>query len=105
MVFQNVKCKMPREVRTQYDELSADNWQIVEDCLTEMYDDYDDFVTLTLAEISGSVRYVQATQSRHEEGIIVQLGIESQDGTRLIEKTSHLKNVRRFFVSSTIPPM
>lgn len=110
MLFKNTKCTMPKNVRTQYDEMPADSWEIVCDCLDEMFEDDDDFVVLTLAEISHNVRYVQARQQ--DDGIIVQLGVEVEGGTKLVEKlfseeecveifrefyeTSNVKNVEQY---------
>lgn len=84
MLFKRTVCSIPKEVGTQYEDLSADNWGIVEDCLCEMFEDGDGFVVLTLAEISHNVRYVQAHQQG--DGIIVQLGVEVEGGTKLVEK-------------------
>ena len=57
----------------------------VEDYLQEMFDDFDQFVTLTLIEATNGVRFIQACQILG--GILnIQLGLENNEGTKLVEK-------------------
>ncbi len=53
-------------------------------CLGMLYDDPDQFVTLTLSRAKNGVRYMQACSA--EDGIIIQLGLESGEQTRLVER-------------------
>ncbi len=52
--------------------------------LDAMFEDEDQFVTLTLPKASFGIRYVQACQI--DDGINVQLGIEENEHTNLVEK-------------------
>lgn len=83
MLFEKTKCERST-VRTQYEEKFADRWETVFDCISEMLDDSDGFVTLTLADIKHNIRYVQSALV--SDGLTVQLGIEEENGTRLVEK-------------------
>lgn len=82
--FAKTACQSPRHVRMQTIDKPATCWEFVEDCLWEMFDDPDEFVTLTIEDIKEHVRFVQAVL--HEDQTIVQLGIEENDHTRLVEK-------------------
>ncbi len=68
---------------------------MVEDCILDMLDDEDEFVTLTVGEALHRIRYVQACQ--FPEGITVQLGIEEGGHTRLVEKTCTEKECLEIF--------
>lgn len=83
IVFNKVKCTNA-SVENQNGRKAADSWHIVEDFIYEMFDDSDQFVTLTLADTDYNVRYVQAVQA--DSGIVVQLGIEEGEHTKLVEK-------------------
>ncbi len=56
----------------------------LEKFLQIMFDDYDQFITLSLTEAIDGIRYIQACQVPN--GITVQLGLEEKDGTKLVEK-------------------
>jgi hypothetical protein len=102
--FGKETCFFPRKIGTQSGERRVDSWQEVEDCLWDMFTDEDEFVTLTLAEIHHNIRYVQACQ--FQEGITVQLGVEEDDYTRLVEKTCSeaecMDIFREFYESSYV---
>lgn len=83
MLFKKTKCEQST-VRTLCEEKAADSWDTVLGCLDELFDDTDEFVVLTLAEIKHNIRYVQSAWTTR--GLTVQLGIEEKDGTRLVEK-------------------
>ena len=80
--FQNMK---GNTVGTQDGERSANSWNDVMDGINEMFEYEDEFVVLTLADISHDVRYVQACYP--DDGITVQLGVEVEGGIKLVEKT------------------
>lgn len=84
MLFEKTVCDKPKTARTQYADKSAESWEDVEECVLDMFSDEDDFVTLIIAEISHSVRYVQSAYTG--KGLVVQLGLEDENGTRLVEK-------------------
>lgn len=83
MLFEKTKTERPT-VRNQCEEGSADCWETVLDFLNKMFDDPEDFVVLSLAEIKYNVGFVQAAQVGG--WLTVQLGIEDENGTRLVEK-------------------
>lgn len=86
MLFEKTKCDVPYKLHTQTIERAAKNWQDVLDRVLEMFDDDDEFVTLTVGDARHNIRYVQAVRDRRGDRIIVQLGIEDDKHTRLVEK-------------------
>ncbi|MDE7312224.1 MAG: hypothetical protein K2N87_11510 [Eubacterium sp.] len=85
VTFEKTECTAPKTISTQeITDQEISSWMAVENCLWDMFEDADEFVVLTLEEIQHQIRYVQAAQI--EDGIIVQLGIEEGDHTRLVEK-------------------
>lgn len=83
ITFGKVTCS-ESYAENQNGKRKADTWRTVEDMIYEMFDDADQFVTLTLNDIDYNIRYVQATQVN--DGITVQLGIEEGEHTKLVEK-------------------
>lgn len=71
-------------VRNQCEEVSAESWETVLGFLNQLIDDPDEFVVLSLAEIKSNVRFIQSAWTA--KGLTVQLGIEEENGTRLVEK-------------------
>ncbi len=86
MLFEKTECGVPYKIHTQTIEREAKDWQDVLDHVSEMFDDADEFVTLTLGEARHNIRYVQAARKMRGDQIIVQLGIEDDKYTRLVEK-------------------
>lgn len=84
LLFENTVCREERNIRTQQLDCAVSAWPEVEDCLWDMFEDDNEFVTLTIARIRHNIRYVQAR--RQDGGIIVQLGVEEGSHTRLVEK-------------------
>lgn len=84
ITFHKISPTIPRTVGTQNGTKEVTSWEQVADSLEDMFDDNDQFITLTLKEIHYNIRYVQACQG--EDGIIVQLGIEEDEKTKLVEK-------------------
>lgn len=84
VLFQKTVCNVPWNVRTQEVDKAVSSWEAIEDYLWEMFDDENEFVTLTTADARYNIRYVQATQADGE--IVVQLGIEEGENTKLVEK-------------------
>ena len=72
-------------VRNQCDEVPADSWETVREFLNIMFndEDKDEFVVLSLAGTQ-PIRYVQSAWTKN--GLVVQLGIDEENGTRLVEK-------------------
>lgn len=100
--FQNMK---DNTVATQDGERAANSWNDVMDCINEMFEYEDQFVVLTLANISHGVRYVQARYP--DDGITVQLGVEVEDGIKLVEKTALYEDecveiFREFYETSNV---
>ena len=104
ITFGKVACTEPRKVGTQDVERTAASWEMVEDCLWDMFEDKDQFVVLTVADARCGVRYVQAAQI--EGGIIVQLGLEEGDHIRLVERqyseAECLRIFQEFYQSSKV---
>lgn len=104
MLFEKTKTERST-VRNQCEEVSADSWEAVLGFLDKLlYDDPSEFIVLSLAEITGSVRFVQSAWVA--KGLTVQLGIEEENGTRLVEKICSEKECveifRRFYDTSTV---
>ncbi|MBQ7774344.1 MAG: hypothetical protein IJ379_00330 [Lachnospiraceae bacterium] len=57
----------------------------VEAYLEEMFEDFDQFVTLELVEATHGIRFIQAC--RIDGGIDVELGLENATGTKLVART------------------
>ncbi len=85
ITFENTTCHVPRNVRTQEIDREVSSWEFVRACILDMFADEDEFVTLTIAEIQYGIRFVQAC--RGADGIIVELGMEKENHTNLVEKT------------------
>ena len=110
ITFKNTVCKSNCTVRTQEIEEQNPSWNMVKECLQTMFEYEDEFVVLTVADTTDGIRFIQAAQI--EEGITVQLGIEENDHTRLVEKTcteaectdifqefyqtSHIQNIKEY---------
>ena len=86
MLFEKTSCSVPHNIRTQTVDETAEDWQDVLVCVMGIFDDEDEFVTLTVGDARHNIRFVQATRARNGGGIIVQLGIEDEKYTRLVEK-------------------
>ncbi len=84
VLFEKTDCNMERNIRTQEIDKMASSWEMVEECLLEMFLDDNEFVTLTIQEIHHNIRFIQACQAK--DGIVVQLGIEEGEKVRLVEK-------------------
>lgn len=95
VTFGKLICNEKRTVRTQEIEKNNPSWDMVEDCLWNMFEDDDEFVVLSVANACDNIRYVQATQIT--DGIIVQLGIEDDSSTRLVEKPCTEDECRNIF--------
>jgi len=95
VVFQKTVCNVPWKVGTQETVCTVSTWQEIESYIRGMFADSDEFVTLTTGDALYHIRYVQATQS--DKGIIVQLGIEEGEKTRLVEKECSQKECMDIF--------
>ena len=84
VLFEKTDCNMERNIRTQEIDKMASSWEMVEECLLEMFLDDNEFVTLTIQEIHHNIRFIRACQGK--DGIVVQLGIEEGEKVRLVEK-------------------
>lgn len=84
VTFKTVPCPSPTVLGSQNGELHNVSWQQVEDGLEDVFDDSSQFLVLTLQEIRHGIRYVQAAQC--DDGITVQLGMEKNNATKLVEK-------------------
>lgn len=82
--FEQVEHDGQTVLENQNDRLTDFSDADLEMFLDAMFEDEDQFVTLTLPEARFGVRYVQACQV--DDGINVQLGIEENENTKLVEK-------------------
>lgn len=103
VVFGKTICNVPRNVRTQEVDRPVDSWKEVAGYILDMFEDEDEFVVLIVGELLHQIRYVQATQV--SSGIIVQVGIEEGEQTRLVEKEctqEECMNIFRVFYESAL---
>lgn len=84
VTFEKTVCKVPWNLRTQEIDRQIEKWWEVEGCLLDMFEEEDEFVTLTAGEIQHQIRFVQSCTCA--EGIVVELGLEDETGTRLVQK-------------------
>lgn len=82
--FKNAECQGTRTLENQDNKIIDCSYQQVIDYLYEMFDYYNEFVILTVANMKCGVRYIQAVMEKGQ--ILIQLGIEETDYTRLVEK-------------------
>lgn len=76
-------------------KINNPSWDEVCDYLNIMFSDEEEFVTLTLDYARFEVRYMQSC--RTPNGIAVQLGLEKDNKTTLVEKTCDEKTIMEFF--------
>ena len=86
VLFEKTVCSVPWNMRTQELDQAVYSWAEIEDGIQGVFENEDEFVTLTTGEMCGIVRFVQACQERGGTGIIVELGLEEGAHTRLVEK-------------------
>ncbi len=72
-------------LENQNERLDNPTKQDLDSYLNCMFDDVDQFVTLTRAKADYGIRYVQACFAGTK--LIMQLGIEKGNSTKLVEKT------------------
>lgn len=82
--FEQVEHDGQTVLENQNDRLTDFSDVDLEMFLDAMFEDEDQFVTLTLPKAIFGIRYVQACQV--DDGINVQLGIEENEHTNLVEK-------------------
>ena len=104
VTFGTVACPSPTVLGSQNGELHNVSWQQVKDGLEDVFDDSNQFLVLTLQEIRHGIRYVQAAQC--DEGIVVQLGMEQNNTTKLVEKICSEQECidifKEFYASSAV---
>lgn len=94
---------MPEELGLTASRMFAGNQIQPGKYILDMFEDEDEFVTLTVGELLHQIRYIQAAQTG--SGIIVQLGIEEGEQTRLVEKEctqEECMNIFRVFYESAL---
>lgn len=70
-------------------------WEEVKRYLDMMFQDDEEFVTLTLVEAVDGVRFMQACSA--QSGYTVELGIEDESGVSVIETKCDKKAVQKHF--------
>ncbi len=107
VIFQNTSCDTSRRLDTNNGaDHAISSWEEVEDALYEMFSDPDEFVILTVGDPCWNIRFIQAAQIK-TGGITLELGLESPDGTRLVERTCSQKEClaifREFYSTANVP--
>lgn len=82
-VFERVEEEI-LELSNQNGRIQKPTKEDLKEYLNLLFDDYDQFITLTLPTAKKGIRYIQACFSGND--IIVQLGLEKENQTRLVEK-------------------
>lgn len=104
MLFEKTACDVPHNIRTQTVDKAAKDWSEVLSLIENMFEDDEEFVTLTVGDARHNIRYVQAC--RHKDAVIVQLGIEDDKYTRLVEKLCGeeecVEIFREFYTSASV---
>lgn len=104
MLFEKTTCGVPHNIRTQTVDKAAKDWSEVLSLIENMFEDDDEFVTLTVGDARHNIRYVQAR--RQDGAVIVQLGIEDDKYTRLVEKLCGeeecVEIFREFYTSASV---
>ncbi len=95
MVFKNVGKQSNFTLENQNGKTENFRDVDIEDYLTDMFDDAEQFVILTAPEPQHKVRYVQACVQ--DDGIEVELGIQ-EEGTRLFGKLCTEEECYRIFL-------
>lgn len=70
-------------------------WADVHRYMDMMFENDEEYVTLTLVEAVDGVRFMQACSS--DKGYMLQLGIEEEDSTNLVEMVCDKKAVQKHF--------
>lgn len=70
-------------------------WEDVEEYIDRMLANQEEFVTLTLDRSLYGIRYMQACQV--PDGITVELGLEKDNVTKLVEKTCDKDETLKYF--------
>lgn len=94
--FEQVEHDGQTVLENQNDRLTNFSDVDLEMFLDAMFEDEDQFVTLTLPEARFGIRYVQACQV--DDGINVQLGIEENEHTKLVEKMCSAEECEDIFM-------
>ena len=104
VTFKTEPCPSPTVLGSQNGELHNVSWQQVENGLEDVFGDSNQFLVLTLQKIRHNIRYVQATQC--DDGIVVQLGVENNNTTKLVEKIcseeEYIDIFKEFYNSSAV---
>ncbi len=102
--FKNAECQGERTLENQDGLIIDCSYHQVIDYLYELFDDYNEFVILTVADMKCGVRYIQAVMEKGQ--VLIQLGVEKGEYTRLVEKMfSHedcIDVFREFYESSFV---
>lgn len=86
VTFKNTPCDSPRRLDTNSGtDHAITSWEEVAQALQDMFLDPDEFVILTVGDPQWGIRFIQSTQIK-SGGITLELGLESPDGTRLVER-------------------
>lgn len=97
VVFGKTEPKDYHRLRNQGDELRDYTEEDILDFLDMMMEDTDEFVTLTSENLISEIRFIQAAVNDGE--IILQIGIEKEDGTHVCEKEVTYKKCKEIFLN------
>ena len=96
LIFDKVRQSVPMRLENFYDQpVDNPSWDEVEFRIRKMLDTADEHVLVCLGTASYGVRYIQ---SAHKPGgYTLQLGLEQDDHTRLVEKDVNPDEIREIF--------
>ena len=83
--FEKVKYTGKMKLENNFDgPIDSPTWQQVQLYINKMFQNNEEFITLTLSEAVYGVRYMQACSVKG--GYSLQLGVETNDKTNLVER-------------------
>ena len=94
--FEKVRYTGKMKLENNFDgPIDTPTWQQVQLYINKMLQNNEEFVTLTLSEAVYGVRYMQTCSVK--EGYSLQLGVETDDKTNLVERVCDKKElIERF---------
>ena len=94
--FEKVKYTGEMTLENNFDgAINSPTWQQVQLYINKMFQNNEEFITLTLAKAVYGVRYMQACSV--DGGYSLQLGVETDNKTNLVEKICDEKELLEHF--------
>ncbi len=86
MVFEKIPKQNGYTLQNQEQTLKKFGVDEIKDYLEDVYYTPDQFLVLTSPEAQNKVRYVQTSYNNEEDEIVVELGVDEEDGIHLVYK-------------------